>query len=311
VLLASLSAMIGAATRAGATSLIASIVPVEALQAANAIHGVARNTVMVVATFGSAFAFIHFGIATALELDLATFVFAALAYQTYARRETPLELPEATGIRTVRGQLRWIVRNRVCTTLILSFAVATAAIGLFNATLPDFMAHHVGQSNGYGFALGFIGLGFAIGEGATAFIHRESVARRSVGLAFLGNAAVLWLLGHSGSLPTEFLALALLGMSDGTTEVVFDTLVQRATPQALQASVFALAGVLQNVGMVAGLLLAPLAVAAAGATTAVTLAAAGCAASALVAAAGLHSRRAGISAADSLHDELAGQREAA
>jgi hypothetical protein len=93
--------------------------------------------------------------------------------------------------------------------------------------------------------------------------------------------------------------------------VVFDTLVQRATPQALQASVFALAGVLQNVGMVAGLLLAPLAVAAAGATTAVTLAAAGCAASALVAAAGLHSRRAGISAADSLHDELAGQREAA
>jgi predicted MFS family arabinose efflux permease len=193
----------------------------------------------------------------------------------------------------------------------LSFAVATAAIGLFNATLPDFMAHHVGQSNGYGFALGFIGLGFAIGEGATAFIHRESVARRSVGLAFLGSAAVLWLLGHSAASPTEFLALALLGMSDGTTEVVFDTLVQRSTPQALQASVFALAGVLQNVGMVAGLLLAPIAVAAAGATSAVTLAAAGCAASALVAAAGLHSRRAGISAVDSLHDELTGQREAA
>jgi uncharacterized protein DUF5317/MFS transporter len=310
VLLASVSAMIGAATRAGTTSLIASILPVEALQAGNAIHGVARNTVMVVATFGSALAFIHFGIATALELDLATFVFAALAYQTYARRETHLQIPEGTGIRTVGEQLGWIFRNRVCSTLILSFSVATGAIGLFNAALPDFMAHHVGESNGYGFALAFIGLGFALGEGATAFIHRESVARRSVGLAFFGNAALLWVLGHSAALPTEFLALALLGVSDGTTEVVFDTLVQRSTPPALQASVFALAGVLQNVGMVAGLVLAPVAVAATGATTPVTLAAGGCTAAALLAAAGLHSGRARISAADSLHDELAGQQEA-
>ena len=230
-------------------------------------------------------------------------MFAALAYQTYVRKEISSP-PHEHQLRTLRQQVGWISRSRVCATLIGSFAIATAAIGLFNATLPAFMAHHPHQQAGYGLALGFIGIGFTLGEGATAFIHRESVARRSIALAFIGNGAALWLLAHATTLPTEFLALAMLGTFDGTTEVVFDTLSQRATPQRLQASVFALAGAFQNVAMTAGLLAAPLVVTYTQPSTAVTIGGAGCAIAAIAAAIGLHSKNAQISAHDSLHDTL-------
>jgi hypothetical protein len=304
IVLASCSSLLGAGTRPAATSLIPTIVPTEALQAANAIHGVARNVMMVLATFGTALAFIKFGITTALIIDVITFAIAALAYKTYMPAEAPLPPAEEDVPESLVQQVQWIKHNRVCASLVGSFAIATMAIGMFNTALPDFMAHHMRLANGYGLALGFIGIGFTLGEASTAFLHRESVARRSVGLAFIGTAAALLTLSHTETAPAAFMAFVVLGASDGTTEVVFDTLVQRSAPQALQASVFALASTIQNVGMVLGFLLSPIIVAAAGTNGTDTAAAASLILAAAVAMIGLYSTRAASSRSDSLHETL-------
>ena len=118
---------------------------------------------------------------------------------------------------------------------------------------------------------------------AFAYIHYGIGTALTIDVSTFVFAA-LWLLAHATTLPTEFLALAMLGTFDGTTEVVFDTLSQRATPQRLQASVFALAGAFQNVAMTAGLLAAPLVVTYTQPSTAVTIGGAGCAIAAIAAA---------------------------
>jgi hypothetical protein len=56
---------------------------------------------------------------------------------------------------------------------------------------------------------------------------------------------------------TAFLMLFLVGAADGTTEVVYDTLIQLNVARRVQGGVFAVSASVQNVGMVAGLLAAP------------------------------------------------------
>ena len=51
----------------------------------------------------------------------------------------------------------------------------------------------------------------------------------------------------------------MLSVSDGTTETAYDTVVQTDTPQSLsRGRVFALAGAIQQSGMVAGFIAAPI-----------------------------------------------------
>ncbi len=57
---------------------------------------------------------------------------------------------------------------------------------------------------------------------------------------------------------TILLLLFILGVSDGTTETAYDTVVQTETPHSLTSRVFAVAGALQQSGMVLGFIAAPL-----------------------------------------------------
>jgi len=154
-----------------------------------------------------------------------------------------------------------------------------------------------------GYALCIIGVGFTLGEFATLFLHRESVARRSVGLACIGTAAALTLLSGAQALPTAYLALIMLGATDGTTEVIFDTFIQRATPERLRASVFALAGATQSIAMTIGFAAAPLLGRILTPPTIVLAAAGACLLAGAIAIAGLHNHPTQETADNSLHTQ--------
>jgi MFS family permease len=164
-----------------------------------------------------------------------------------------------------------------------SFALVTAAMGLLNASIPAFFEEQLGQDDAYGYAMATIAAGLLCGELLTSFVTRESVARRSVSLAFLASAVCLSLLALSEVRATAFLMLFFLGVADGTTEVVYDTLFQLELRRSIQAGVFALASAIQNGGMVVGLLLAPVLLAYASGVTVIAISAAGCLAGSLVA----------------------------
>jgi len=227
-------------------------------------------------------AVVQLGIGGALVLDVATFCIAAVLYLRFAAQ--PLPNPTVSEGASHRELLRNLVSSRLILGLTASFTVVTAAMGLLNAALPAFFDGKLGASDVYGYGLAAIGAGAMVGELLTGFVDAESAARRSVAFAFLLSAASVFALSRTGTLATAYLMLLLLGMSDGTTETVRDTLFQRYVPKRLRAGTFALSSAFQNAGMVVGFALAPVVFSVASSARALDTVALGCVAGAALAA---------------------------
>jgi Family of unknown function (DUF5317) len=249
-----ISALVGAATDPSASSLVPQLLPEELLGVGNGLHGVARNVVMVAGAGLGAFSVIQFGIGGALLIDLASFASAALLYARFSGSvTTPLDDEPQVSRRELLASL---LSSRLVFGITASFTVVTAAMGILNASLPRFMAAVLGQRGGYGYALAAIGAGLMCGEFLGGLAQTERVERRTITLAFGISAAVVFVLSRTAVAPTAFLLLFVLGVADGTTEVVRDTLFQRNVTERLRPGTFALSGAFQNVGMVAGFALA-------------------------------------------------------
>jgi MFS family permease len=284
VLLACISSFLGAATNPTASSLVADLLPQDLFNAGNALNGFTRSGVMVAGAVIGAVVVNAAGIGGALLLDVGTFAASSLLYLKIVVRGVPQQEERTEGEGPSRLDLvRVILADRVVLGLTVSFTVVTAAMGLLNAALPVFLRHELGAPKAYGYALGAIGAGLMCGELLTGLVTRESVARRSVGLAFASMAGCLLIAAASGSTATAYLMLFLIGASDGTTETIYDTLFQRQLPTDVRAGVFALAGSVQTTGMIVGLSLAPFVASSAGAS-ALRLSALGCIAGAVIAA---------------------------
>ena len=287
IALVCLSYFLGSATNPSASSLVPDLLPADVLHAGNGLHGVSRQVVMVVGAALGGFSVNEFGITAALVIDLVTFIAAALFFLHLSSKHavemsgTPEESP---SWRDLSGAL---LRSRAVLALTLSFAVVTAAMGLLNASLPQFFADRLGKPDGYGYAMAMIAAGLLCGELLTTFVRHESVARRSVALAFLTSALAMVVLADSTVEATAYLMLFVLGASDGSTEIVYDTLFQLELPRRLRSGIFALASALQNVGMVIGLGLAPILLRSGSTSLAVTASGVGCLLGAAIAAAGL------------------------
>jgi predicted MFS family arabinose efflux permease len=293
IALVCLSGFLGAATSASAAALVPQVLPRRLLQQGNALHGVSRNVMMVVGAAAGGLFVARFGIGTALAVDFATFAASALLYRRFAgavpvRAEGPSEAPAAPVSR--RRLVRELTANRVAFGLVASFTLVTAAMGLLNSSLPRFFDHALGDDSAYGYALAAIGAGLLCGELVTGFVRRQSVARRSVALAFAAEAALALVLSQADVVSTAYLMLFLLGAADGTTEVVYDTLLQLHVPERMLAGTFALASAVMNVGQIAGLAAAPLVAGLATGEGALRITAAACLAGAAVAAVGLIGR---------------------
>jgi MFS family permease len=254
VLVVCISTLIGAATNPSASSLVPELLPPELVNVGNGLHGVARNVVMVVGAATGSFAVIHLGIGGALLLDLASFCIAAALYLRFSAQ--PQAAPTTSEGVSRRELLRYLLSSRLVFGLTASFTIVTLAMGLLNAALPAFFDKNLGAPDAYGYALAAIGSGLMLGELLTGFLDAESAARRSVTFAFIFSAATVFVLGRTATLATAYLMLLLLGTSDGTTEVVRDTLLQRYVPRRLRAGTFALSDAVQNGGMVVGFALA-------------------------------------------------------
>lgn len=290
VVVVCLSTLTGAATNPSAASLVPELLPPELVNLGNSLHGVTRNLVMVIGAAAGSFAVIRLGIGGALLLDIATFCIAAALYLRFAA-QPQASPPALTGV-SHRELLRSLVSSRLVFGMTASFTVVTAAMGLLNASLPAFLSDNLASPHAYGYALAAIGAGLMLGELLTGFVDAESAARRSVTFAFVLSAGSVFVLSRTGTLATAYLMLLFLGMSDGTTEVVRDTLFQRYVPKRLRAGTFAISGAYQNAGMTLGFALAAVLHSVTSSAHALEAVAAGCLAGAALAAIALLRRSA-------------------
>jgi hypothetical protein len=140
----------------------------------------------------------------------------------------------------------------------LSFSAATVATGLANATLPRFLggAHGFGGA-GYGYGMAALAAGLALGEATVGLsaVGPESGRWMGIGLLLLGVLFVL--LGLTHHAPSALLFLGAVGFVDGTTDVLFSTLVQRETEPSRRGAAFGFAGALMTTTMMGAFAAAP------------------------------------------------------
>jgi MFS family permease len=293
------SSFLSSATSPTAQGLIPDVLESNQLQAGNAIHQMSRSLTSVVGAAVGGFVVAVFTIQTALVIDVATFFLAALIYRWFAQHGRPYSEPHAPAeARASRRELaRAVLKNRVVLSLAASFTMATAAIGIMNSASSKAFDDQLGTAHAYGYIVAVVSIGYVASELLTGYMHRQSVARRSVGLSFVATGGAMYLLSHATTAPIAYLALFLFGASDGVTEVVRDSLIQVATPRHVRSGVFAMTNSVQTAGMIVGLALAPVATAAFSTGTVLRIVAVGCVVSGAVAGVGL------IGAPRS-HDEL-------
>jgi hypothetical protein len=278
-----MSAALSSATDPSASSLVPELLPERLVHVGNAVHGIARNVVMVVGTLGGGLAVAKLGISKALVIDVATFALAALLYQRFASEAPPGREENRSSRLEVLGAL---LRQPVALGLTVSFTVVTMAMAILNASLPAFFDQRLGEVHGYGYGMAAIGAGLLCGEALSSCVRRDAVARRSVALAFLFCGGAIFVLSDTTVQATAYLFLFLLGAGDGTTEVVYDTLFQARLPRKVLGGAFAAAAAIQRTGMIVGFVLAPLLLGF-GATTALEIAGSICVFGAVLAGAGL------------------------
>jgi hypothetical protein len=214
---------------------------------------------MCLGALAGSFATSWLGIQTALGFDVATFSIAVVLYVRLR--------PPPAGVRPVSGPgtptalrrrdvARMIIRSRLLVCLVGSFVFVTLAMGVLNGGLAQFLGT-IPRSGGYGVGMAAIAGGLVCGEFLTGFLRETSVVRRAPAIAFALSAVFIASLSGTNAPTTALLLLFLLGASDGITETAYDTLVQDEAAPNVRAGVFALAGAVQQGGMVVGLALAP------------------------------------------------------
>ena len=253
------SSFVAAATDPTASSLVPDLLPQNLVHRANALHAVSRSLVMCVGALVGGLATSWLGIRTALGFDVATFCVAVAVYVRLPGPPVVVPRTIATAeprLPDRRDVARAILRSRLLVCLVGSFVLATLAMGVLNASLAEFLASVPG-SGGYGVGIAAIAGGLVCGEFLTGFLREASVVRRAPAIAFGLSAVFLALASRTTAPTTVLLLLFLLGASDGVTETAYDTLVQGEVASDVRAGVFALAGAVQQGGMVVGLALAP------------------------------------------------------
>ena len=223
----------------------------------NAALGIADNGAAAVgAACGGAIVAL-LGIRPALVVDISTFAVAALLY---TRVRVPADALERAARAASRLYgLRYLLRSRRLLTLVVAFGAATLATGLVNATLPRLLGVRTSVgAGGYGYGIAAITLGLALGELAVGTLRLGRGSSRWIGGGLMVMAGLLALLAFERDAPTVFLVLAALGLVDGTTDIVFETVVQREAERHVLGSLFGFAAAFVRTTMIFSFALAPL-----------------------------------------------------
>ena len=250
------SGALAAISAAAVPALVPSLLPAEQLASANAGLGIAKDLAMALGALGAGAALSLVGPTPALAIDLVSFVLAFVLFRGIrVEREAPGRRRKDGSL----GGLRYLLRRRRLVLLVLSFASATLATGLANATFPGFFNLQVGLgAGGYGFALAALAIGLALGEALVGFARTGEAAGRWIGAGLLVMAGFFVLLGTGTHLPTALLVIAAIGFVDGTTDVLFETFIQHEADPAYYGAVFGLASAFMTTTMIGAIAAAPL-----------------------------------------------------
>jgi Na+/melibiose symporter-like transporter len=252
-----ISGAVAAISSAAVPALIPSVVDEDDLAPANAGLAIAQDAAMAVGALGGGLALSTLGAAPALAIDLSTFVIAAALYAGIRAR--PVVALQSTADAGIRAGFQYLRRRRLLLVVIGGFAAATLATGLTNATLPRFLDDDLGLGPGsYGYGLAALGFGLLLGEVCTGFVRIGKGSERWIGVALLGMAGLFAILAVTEHAPTAILLLAAIGFLDGTTDVVFDTIVQRETDPRYLGRVFAVSSASMRITMMAAVAAAPI-----------------------------------------------------
>lgn len=250
------SGMLAAISAATVPALVPSLLDREHLAAANAGLGIAQDAAMALGALSAGIALAMADVVVALVIDLATFFIAATLFWRIGAR-VPRTAKGSTG-GLVDG-VRYLLRNRSVLVVVAAFGAATIATGLTNATLPRFLDEQLGLGEGaYGFGLAALACGLAVGQAFVGLARVGSGAGRWIGAGLLVMASLFVALGYTAHAPTALLLLALIGFVDGTTDVLFETVVQRESDPRYYGRVFGFASMFMTTTMMGALAAAPI-----------------------------------------------------
>jgi Na+/melibiose symporter-like transporter len=252
-----LSGALSAISSAVLPALVPALLDDEQLPSANAGLGLAKDLAMALGAAGASVTLTTVGIVPALAADLGTFLLAALLYGGL-RRTVVAQASVAEDDDPVPGALRYVLRQRTLLLLIGSFAAATLATGLTNASLPHFLDARVGLgASGYGFGIAAIAIGLALGEAATGFARVGPSAGRWIGGGLMLMGGLFALLALSTHAPTALLLLGAIGFVDGTTDVLYQTVLQRRADPRYHGRLFSLSSACMSSTMMGAFVAAP------------------------------------------------------
>ncbi len=168
-------------------ALIPMVVAHDELPAANGIHAVGQEAAMALGAVAGGLTLAFGGAPAGLAANLASY---GIAVFLFAR----IRVTEEQGVRQASGRggglidgLRYVLRHRALTVVVGSFAFATLATGLVNATLPKFTTGLGLGASGYGWALAALACGMIVGETVTGTIAERVEPRwMAFGLAAMG-----------------------------------------------------------------------------------------------------------------------------
>lgn len=253
-----LSGILASLSTAAVPTLVPRVVTEDLYESANASLGIADNAAAAIGALGGGIALTTLGINAALLVDVGTFALAALLF-------AGLHVPPGAAERAARATsrfygLRYLLGRRRLVVLVVSFGAATLATGLVNATLPRFLELRTGLGPGaYGYAFAAITAGLAAGQVGVGLMRLGPAASRWIACGLALMAAFLALLAFENHTATILLVLVAIGVVDGTTDIVFETVVQREAEQHVLGSIFGFAGAFIRTTMIFSVALAPVA----------------------------------------------------
>ncbi len=245
------SGALTALTNSASSALVPSLLPSGELAAGNALLALAKDVAMALGAAAAGAAVAHGGPAPALVADVATFLVAAFLLRGLAA------MPRRPERGHALAGLRYLRRHRLVLLLVVAFGTATAATGIVNATLPSLLAHAGFAAGGYGYGMAALAAGAAIGEAIIGLTALAPTADRWIGIGLLWVAGLFGLLAIAHFGPTAILCLAVIGLVDGTTDVVYSTVLQRETDDEHLGAVFGASTSLMTTTMVIAFAVAP------------------------------------------------------
>ena len=251
-----LSGALAAVSGAAVPALLPSLLPHDQLSSGNACLLIAKDGAMALGAVGAGLALSWAGAAQALALDLVTFGVAALLFVRLG--DLPAVAHASPRPKGAPGGLRYLLGRRRLVILAIVFATATLATGLTNATLPRFMGGDMNLgAGGYGFGIAALAGGLCLGQAVVGFAHVGPAAGRWIGSALVLMSGLFALFALAEHVPTALLLLGAIGFVDGTTDVLFDTIVQREADPRYLGSVFGLASAFMTTTMMGAVSVAP------------------------------------------------------